>query len=90
MKAVAFIKNASKKDQNCAIGQTLPQVRFILNFQFKIHLPGQKCPMPGSLPKGKWSCEENELPILGISFLDEGAQTYPGEQLMDSGEVNSH
>ena len=24
MKAVAFIKNASKKDQNCAIGQTLP------------------------------------------------------------------
>ena len=46
--------------------------------------------MPGSLPKGKWSCEENELPILGISFLDEGTQTYPGEQLMDSGEVNSH
>ena len=90
MKAVVFIKNASKKDQNCAIGQTLPQVRFILNFQFKIHLAGQKCPMPGSLPKGKWSCEENELPILGISFLDEGAQTYPGEQLMDSGEVNSH
>ena len=46
--------------------------------------------MPGSLPKGKWSCEEKEVPILGTSFLDEAAQTYPGEKLMYSGKVDNY
>ena len=40
---------------------------------------GQTCPYPGSLPHGNWTCEMQEIPILGTSFLDEEAQSYPGE-----------
>ena len=80
------MKDATTKDQNCAIGWTILQV-WLINFKFKIEIPGQKCPLPGNLPKGKWSCEENELPIPGTSFLDEGAQTYPGEKLVGLEDV---
>ena len=39
---------------------------------------GKTCPLPGSLPKGNWSCQTQEVPIVGTSFLDEDAQSYPG------------
>ena len=39
---------------------------------------GKTCPMPGSLPKGNWSCQTQEVPIVGTSFLVEDAQSYPG------------
>ena len=81
------MKPATTKDLNCAIGKTILQV-WLINFKFKIEIPGQKCHAPDSLPKGKWSCEENELPIPGTSFLDEGAQTYSGELLMYSAQVD--
>ena len=42
-------------------------------------ISGKTCPFPGSLPHGSWTCEMQEIPIHGISFLDEDAQSYPGE-----------
>ena len=39
---------------------------------------GKTCPFPGSLPHGNWTCEMQEIPIYGTSFLDEDAQSYPG------------
>ena len=39
---------------------------------------GKTCPLPGSLPHGNWSCEMQEIPIHGTSFLEEDAQSYPG------------
>ena len=39
---------------------------------------GKTCPFPGSLPHGNWTCEMQEIPIHGTSFLDEDAQSYPG------------
>ena len=44
------------------------------------YLTGKKCPLPGSLPHGSWTCEVQEVPIHGATFLDEGAQTYPALQ----------
>ena len=40
---------------------------------------GKTCPHPGSLPHGNWTCETQEIPIHGTSFLEEDAQSYPGE-----------
>ena len=45
----------------------------------KTLISGKTCPFPGSLPYGKWTCEMQEIPIQGTSFLDEEAQSYPGE-----------
>ena len=45
----------------------------------KTKLSGNSCPLPGSVPKGNWTCKEQEIPITGTSFLDEDAQTYPGK-----------
>ena len=39
---------------------------------------GKTCPFPGSLPHGNWTCETQEIPIHGTSFLDEDAQSYQG------------
>ena len=44
-----------------------------------IDYSGKTCPLPGSLPHGNWSCETQEIPIHGTSFLDEDAQSYPGQ-----------
>ena len=44
-----------------------------------IHFSGKTCPFPGSLPHGNWTCEMQEIPIQGTSFLDEDAQSYPGK-----------
>ena len=41
--------------------------------------PGTSCPLPGSLPNGRWTCETSTIPILGTSFLDAHVQSYPGE-----------
>lgn len=46
----------------------------------KIKISGHTCPFPGSLPHGNWSCEMQEIPIQGTSFLDEDAQSYRGEE----------
>ena len=47
-----------------------------------IKFSGKTCPLPGSLPHGNWSCEMQEIPIHGTSFLDdEDAQSYPGRAL---------
>ena len=43
-------------------------------------IAGQRCPFPGRLPHGTWTCEMQEIPIQGTSFLDEDAQSYPGEE----------
>ena len=43
-------------------------------------LSGNSCPPPGSVPHGNWTCKEQEIPIIGTSFLDENAQTYLGKQ----------
>ena len=45
----------------------------------KDNISGLTCPYPGSLPHGNWTCETQEIPIQGTSFLDEDAQSYPGE-----------
>ena len=47
--------------------------------ELTIFFPGKTCPLPGSLPHGNWSCEVQEIPIRGTSFLDEDAQSYPGD-----------
>ena len=41
-------------------------------------ISGTACPLPGSLPHGSWTCEMQEIPIQGTSFLDEDAQSYSG------------
>ena len=46
----------------------------------KAKISGKTCPFPGSLPHGNWTCEMQEIPILGTSFLDEDAQSYPALQ----------
>ena len=45
-----------------------------------VKIAGQRCPFPGRLPHGTWTCEMQEIPIQGTSFLDEDAQSYPGEE----------
>ena len=45
-----------------------------------VKISGQRCPFPGRLPHGTWTCEMQEIPIQGTSFLDEEAQSYPGEE----------
>ena len=55
----------------------------------KIAVPisGKTCPFPGSPPHGSWTCEVQEIPILGTSFLDEDAQSYTGEErVTETGE----
>ena len=45
------------------------------------YLTGKRCPFPGSLPHGSWTCEVQDLPIYGASLLEEEeAQTYPALQ----------
>ena len=46
--------------------------------KFKLSFPGKTCPFPGSLPHGNWTCEMQEIPILGTSFLEEDARSFPG------------
>ena len=41
-------------------------------------LPGKSCPHPGTVPFGAWYCEEQEVPVKGITSFDEDAQSYPG------------
>ena len=48
--------------------------------RLKTKISGKTCPFPGSLPHGNWSCEMQEIPIRGTSFLDEDAQSYPGKE----------
>ena len=48
--------------------------------RLKTKISGKTCPFPGSLPHGNWSCEMQEIPIRGTSFLDEEAQIYPGDE----------
>ena len=45
----------------------------------KTLISGKTCPFPGSLPHGNWTCEMQEIPIQGTSFLDAEAQSHPGE-----------
>ena len=52
---------------------------FTTDLWMKTKISGKTCPYPGSLPHGNWTCEMQEIPILGTSFLDEEAQSYPGE-----------
>ena len=49
-------------------------------FVMKTKISGKTCPYPGSLPHGNWTCEMQEIPILGTSFLDEDAQSYRGNE----------
>ena len=56
---------------------TLPKIR--IDLQMKTLISGKTCPFPGSLPHGNWTCEMQEIPIQGTSFLDEEAQSYQGE-----------
>ena len=46
---------------------------------FEEQISGKTCPFPGSLPHGNWTCEKQEVPIKGTSFLEEDAQSYPGK-----------
>ena len=48
--------------------------------QRNVAISGKTCPLPGSLPHGNWTCEMQEIPIYGTSFLDEDAQSYPGDE----------
>ena len=41
---------------------------------------GKSCPRPGEVPHGRWTCEVEDTPIVGTSFLDGEAQTYPGSE----------
>ena len=50
----------------------------------KTKISGKTCPFPGSLPHGNWTCEMQEIPILGTSFLDEDAQSYRGKEFAKS------
>ena len=43
---------------------------------------GKSCPRPGEVPHGHWTCKVEDTPILGTSFLDGEAQTYPGSQVI--------
>ena len=47
--------------------------------KINVNISGKTCPFPGSLPHGNWTCEMQEIPIQGTSFLDEDAQSYPGD-----------
>ena len=42
---------------------------------------GKSCPRPGEVPHGRWTCEVEDTPIVGTSFLDGEAQTYPGSEI---------
>ena len=48
--------------------------------QRNVAISGKTCPLPGSLPHGNWTCEMQEIPIYGTSFLNEDAQSYPGDE----------
>ena len=65
------------------INQTLALHPFLNTniFVMKTKISGTTCPFPGSLPHGNWTCE---IPILGTSFLDEDAQSYPGNEFTKS------
>ena len=49
-------------------------------FKIAAEIAGQRCPFPGRLPHGTWTCEMQEIPIQGTSFLDQDAQSYPGKE----------
>ena len=79
-KGCCYNPNCKRKDQKNAGGSTSLQV--ILSAFELVWISicsGNTCPLPGSLQNGNWSCQLNELPVFGTSFLDEDAQTYPGE-----------
>ena len=41
------------------------------------------CTKPGNIPRGKWSCQRQELPIPDTTYLDGDAKTYSGEYPSD-------
>ena len=45
-----------------------------------IKILGKTCPLPKNLPYGAWHCEMLEIPVQGISFLNNDAQTFPGSR----------
>ena len=45
------------------------------------------CPKPGSIPNGAWSCQTQELPIPDATFLDNGANTFPGKSLDNINDI---
>ena len=49
-------------------------------FSHDIQTSGKTCPLPKKLPRGTWHCEMLEIPVQGVSFLNQGAQTFPGSQ----------
>ena len=58
--------------------------------KIKVVISGKTCPLPGSLPHGTWTCEMQEIPIYGTSFLDEDAQTYPGVNIDKPSKANKN
>ena len=81
---VATIQTAwrGKEEQTHVIGLTILLVWIMLtttDLKIEVPISGKTCPFPGSLPHGSWTCEMQEIPILGTSFLDEGAQSYQGK-----------
>ena len=42
-------------------------------------ISGKTCPYPSSLPFGSWTCELQDVPVRGTSFLDNDAPLYPSE-----------
>ena len=81
---VATIQTAwqGKEEQTHVIGLTILLVWIMLtttDLKIEVPISGKTCPFPGSLPHGSWTCEMQEIPIQGTSFLDEAAQSYPGK-----------
>ena len=82
------VVRASDSEGQMAKDQTLED-KFCLHLsllqeKIKTLISGKTCPFPGSLPHGNWSCEMQEIPILGTSFLDEDAQSYRGKEFAKS------
>ena len=85
IKAAVIIRSAEKEvpvTEEHVDGLTTSQVHhddLLSSCELTKKISGKTCPFPGSLPHGSWTCEMQEIPIHGISFLDEDAQSYPGE-----------
>ena len=74
--SIPGVRCASGNDK-FIIGDHIKQ--FWWSLQIAAKISGQRCPFPGRLPHGSWSCEMQEIPIQGTSFLDEDVQSYPGK-----------
>ena len=42
-------------------------------------LEGKSCPRPGDIQHGKWSCEEQQIPIPETANIGGELETYPGK-----------